>query len=118
MVKLRIDPDNISFRLDFYELGQLLKDGEIKQTTALPGGWLTYKVICLPPGSAPGFQADGAVYCLSLAQNVIEEHKAALPSLKGIVNDFGHRTTVTLEVSLKKKVKRSLSTGNGNMARP
>lgn len=111
-MKLRIDPEKISFRLDFDELEQLLNEGEIQETTELPEGSLTYKVTCSPEGSATDFQAGDGAYTLSLARDVIEDHKAALPSLKGIICTFptrsGGKIKVSLEVNLKKKLKRSL----------
>ncbi len=107
-MKLRIDPEKISFRIDFDELEKLLNEGEIKETTALPHGNLVYKVICLPAGLESDFQAADGAYILSLARNILEDHKSALPSLKGIKSEFNGKATVTLEVNLKKKVKRSL----------
>lgn len=111
-MKLRIDPEKISFRLDFDELEQLLEQGGMQEVIALPEGNLTYKIICLPAGSAPAFQAGAETYSLSLARDVIEDHKSALPSLKGIIVKFptrnGSKINVSLEVNLKKKLKRSL----------
>ncbi|PCI51067.1 MAG: hypothetical protein COB49_03025 [Alphaproteobacteria bacterium] len=111
-MKLRIDPEKISFRLDFDELELLLDKGEIQEITKLPKGRLTYKVICLPAGGTARFQAEGSACILSLPQNVIKGHKAALPSLKGITTEFdgqnGSKIKVALEVNLKKKLKHSL----------
>lgn len=107
-MKLRIDPDKISFRIDFDELEQLLEKGKLQETTALPEGSLTYKIICMPAKSSPEFLVRDGDYVLSLARDVIEEHKTALPSLKGVVNIFGRNAKVSLEVNLKKKLKRSL----------
>ncbi len=106
------DQGKIGFRLDFDELTALLSSGEISQRLALPDGYLSYKVICLPAGSKAEFTAYEQSFTLSLARDVIENHKAGLPSLKGIVTDFpdrnGGRLTVSLEVNLKKKLKRAL----------
>lgn len=107
-MKLRIDPEKISFRLDFDELEHLLERGEILETTALPEGSLSYKVIALPAGSSPEFQAKNGAYILSLPRDIIEDHKAALPSLTGIITDFGGSVIIALEVNLKKKLKHSL----------
>lgn len=111
-MKLRLEADKICFRLDFPELERLLDRGEIQERTDLPEGGLTYRIICSPQGTAPSFKTDGEHFTLSLARDVIEEHKAALPSLKGIGGEFstqnGGRLAVTLEVNLKKKLKHSL----------
>ncbi len=115
-MKLRLEADHdqgkIGFRLDFDQLTLLLASGEISETLALPDGHLSYRVICLPAGSKAEFTAYQQSFTLSLARDVIESHKAELPSLKGIVTDFpdrnGGRLTVSLEVNLKKKLKRAL----------
>jgi len=106
-MKLRINPEMICFRIDFDELDRLQNMGEIQETTALPEGKLTYKVICLPAGSPPAFQAENGAYILSLSRDVIENHKADLPCLTGIITDFSNSVKVSLEVNLKKKIKRS-----------
>ena len=110
-MKLRIDPEKISFRLDFDELEYLLNEGQIKARTPLPEDCLNYKIIVLPDGSEADFQAASNSYILSLPRDVIEEHKTTLPSLKGIVTDFPcekGELIVSLEVNLKKKLKHSL----------
>jgi len=111
-MKLRIDPKKVSFRLDLDELTELLNQGEVRAETPLPEGKLSYKIICLPPGSAPDFQAEKNSFSLYLARDTIEAHKASLPSLQGIQCQFstrgGDRLDVSLEVNLKKKLKRSL----------
>ncbi|MBL4767475.1 MAG: hypothetical protein JKY94_07105 [Rhodobacteraceae bacterium] len=111
-MKLRIDPKKISFRLDLDELEQLLEQGEIEENTALPVGHIRYRVTRLPAGSPPKFQADPSGYHLSLARNILEDHKAALPSLKGIVCVFATEKSgqinVALEINLKKKLKHKL----------
>lgn len=111
-MKLRIDPKKISFRLDVEELEHLLEQGEIEAKTALPVGHIHYRVTCLPAGSRPKFQADPSGYSLSLAQDTLEDHKAALPSLKGIVCVFATENagqiSVALEINLKKKLKHKL----------
>lgn len=108
-MKLRIDPEKISFRINFDQLEKLLEQGQILAITALPQGHLTYKIICLPAGSPPEFQASDRAYILSLPRDVIEGHKAALPCLKGIITEFDGGVKVTLEVNLKKKLKHSLT---------
>ncbi|VAV94244.1 hypothetical protein MNBD_ALPHA02-1965 [hydrothermal vent metagenome] len=111
-MKLRIEVGKISFRLDFDELVRLLTDGDIQQKIDLPQGQLSYIISVLPTGSPADFQTRDGVYILFLARDVIEDHKSALPALKGIVNHFatekGGEITVALEVNLKKKVKHSL----------
>jgi len=111
-MKLRIDQERINFRLDFDELVHLLDQKKLQETVQLPNGSLSYKVVCLPAGSAPDFQTTGDSMTLSLAHDVIEGHKSALPSLQGIVCHFparnGGRIEVSLAVNLKKKLKRSL----------
>lgn len=111
-MKLRIDPDKISFRIDLSELEQLLDKGKIHGQTPLPKDSLSYTLIRLPPGSDARFQAQDNSYILSLPQDIIEAHKATLPSLKGIITLFpcqnGDSLQVALEVNLKKKLKHSL----------
>ncbi len=107
-MKLRIDPEKISYRIDLDELELLLKQGTLQEITPLPEASLTYKIICLPAGSSPDFQARDGEYILSLSKDVMEDHKAALPSLKGIINEFDDSVIVALEINLKKKIKHSL----------
>ncbi len=107
-MKLRIDPERISFRIDFDELDMLLDLGEIQEVTPVPEGRLSYKIICMPAGSTAAFWVRDGAYILSLSKDVIENHKAALPSLKGIISEFAGGTKVSLEVNLKKKLKHSL----------
>ncbi|MCF6215879.1 MAG: hypothetical protein L3J58_06865 [Emcibacter sp.] len=113
-MKLRIDPKKISFRLDLDELDLLLTQGDIMEKTNLPQGCLTYKIICLPAGSSPIFTADKGDFTLSLAQDVIENHRGNLPSLAGIISEFpsqkGDIIQVSLEVNLKKKIRRASKT--------
>ena len=108
-MKLRIDPEIISFRIDFDELEYLLEKGHIQEVTPLANGNLRYQVICLPAGSAATFQTGNNAYILSLSKDIIEAHKATLPSLKGIITKFDGGVNVSLEVNLKKKLKRSLA---------
>lgn len=110
-MKLKIEPQKISFRLDMTELDQLLRDGEIADNTPLPTEKLAYQVVCLPPQSEPSFQNDDMILTLSLPRDKVEAHKAELPSLRGIATEFATPNgpvTVTLEINLKKKLKRSL----------
>jgi len=115
-MKLRIDPKKISFRLDLDEVGILLKEGRLQAKTPLPDGELCYEIICLPPGSPSDFQTDfqkgSNIFTLWLARDIIEAHIARLPSLRGIICRFptrdGDMLDVSLEVNLKKKIKRSL----------
>ncbi|MBL4893660.1 MAG: hypothetical protein JKY59_02130 [Emcibacter sp.] len=110
-MKLRIDPEKISFRLDFDELEILLREGVIQDSTPLPESHLKYKVITLTAGSKATFQATNGAYILSLPRDVVEAHKATLPSLKGIVTAFPCQNgdlLVSLEINLKKKLKHSL----------
>lgn len=111
-MKLRIDPEKISFRLDLDEVEKLLDQGELQEKTPLPEGHLVYKIICLPTGAAAEFQAGEDAFTLLLARDVIETHIASLPSLQGVISQFsaqnGARLDVALEVNLKKKLKRSL----------
>ncbi|NOZ42199.1 MAG: hypothetical protein GXP02_03400 [Alphaproteobacteria bacterium] len=111
-MKLRIDPERISFRLDLEQAKTLLERGKFEQATPLPDGEITSRIICLPAGSEAGFQAGDNVFTLSLARDVIEDHIASLPSLHGIVTQFstagGNSFEVALEINLKKKLKRSL----------
>jgi len=106
-MKLRIDPDKICFRLTLGELNHLLDQGEIKEVVTLPNGCLTYQVICLPEQSNAEFTGDTQNYTLSLAREVIENHKENLPSMDGIISKFPCRDdgviTVSLAVNLKKK---------------
>jgi len=94
----------------------LLASGELSERLTLPDGFLSYTIVCLPAGSKAEFTTYEQSFTLSLARDVIENHKAELPSLKGIVTDFpdrnGGRLTVSLEVNLKKKLKRTLSHNN------
>jgi len=110
-MKLRIDPSKISFRLDFDELMHLKTHGDIQEVITLPQGHLTYKVISLPAGGAPEFEVAGPLYTLSLPQDMIAAHHAALPSLDGIICCFpcqqGGTITVSLEVNLKKSRQRA-----------
>ncbi len=110
-MKLRINSEKISFRLDFGELDLLLTQGEIIETTRLPHDCVTYKIICLPAGSSAIFTAGGGHFTLSLARDVIENHKGELPSLAGIISEFpcrdGGTIQVSLEVNLKKKIRRA-----------
>jgi len=110
-MKLRIDPKKISFRLDLGELDLLLTQGDIMETTSLPQGCLTYKIICLPAESSPIFTTGKENFTLSLARDVIENHRGNLPSLAGIISEFSSREggiiQVSLEVNLKKKIRRA-----------
>ncbi len=120
-MKLRIEPGKIGYRLDFDELERLLAEGQLEEKLALPRGHLTYRVICRPAGAKATFetneqggeQAGGARFTLSLARDALEDHKAALPSLKGIVSVFAGANQspveVSLEINLKKKIKRALT---------
>lgn len=112
-MKLRIDPESISYRLDFDELEKLLAEGQLVETLALPEDHLTYRVTCLPHAAEASFQAQDQTFHLTLSRDSLLEHKAALPSLKGIIHSFptqkGGTLDVSLEVNLKKKIKRSLS---------
>ena len=112
-MKLRIEPGLISYRLDFDELEQLLDQGQLEQDVPLPDSILSYRITCLPEGAKTTFQAGGQTFSLALAKDIIEEHKAALPSLKGISTIFpaqnGGTVEVSLEVNLKKKIKRALT---------
>ncbi|VAX05125.1 hypothetical protein MNBD_ALPHA03-531 [hydrothermal vent metagenome] len=109
-MKLRIDPKKISFRLNLGELDLLLTQGDIMERTNLPQGCLIYKIICLPAGSPPIFTAGKGNFTLSLAQDVIENHRGNLPSLAGIISEFPSREggiiQISLEVNLKKKIRR------------
>ncbi len=111
-MKLRIEPSKICFRLDFEELEHLLAHGEIQEKIALPHSQLIYKVIGLPNGSAPDFQVKDALYALSLPKDMIEDHKAALPSMDGIIYEFpclnGENIKISLEINLKKSRKRAI----------
>ena len=113
-MKLRIDPDKISFRLSFEELELLLDQGEIQERISLPVGHFSYRVTRLTAGSPPKFQTGPSGYRLSLARDTLEDHKAALPSLKGIICDFATESdgqiSVALEINLKKKLKHKLDT--------
>ncbi len=119
-MKLRLEADQrsnkIGFRLDYDELTALLTSGEISECLALPDAHLSYTIVCLPAGSKAEFTTNEYSFNLSLARDVIESHRAELPCLKGIVTEFpghdGSRLMVSLEVNLKKKLKRSLSHNN------
>ena len=113
-----MEPGLICYRLDFDELEQLLTQGQLEQSLALPKGELHYRVFCLPKEEKAVFQTEQMnssqmIFSLSLARDTIEAHKAALPSLKGISHFFTCQNSddleVTLEVNLKKKVKRGLA---------
>lgn len=108
-MKLRIDPEIISFRIGFDELEYLLEKGNIQETTPLADGNLRYEVICLPAGSEARFQSSNNAYILSLSKDIIEAHKDELPSLSGIATEFDGGVKVSLEVNLKKKLKRTLA---------
>ena len=109
-MKLRIDPSKICFRIDFDKLELLLTQGRLQETILLPETVINYKIIVLPAGSQADFSQNGGNFTLSLARDVIENHKKSLPSLAGIMTRFpirnGEKITVSLEVNLKKKPKR------------
>ena len=52
-MKLRIDPDKISFRLSFEELELLLEQGEIQEKVSLPVGHFSYRVTSFSGRVAP-----------------------------------------------------------------
>ncbi|MCF8473441.1 MAG: hypothetical protein K9G26_01985 [Emcibacter sp.] len=110
-MKLRLDPNSLCFRLDFNEFEQLLEQGQIQNILYLPHNTVTYDVICLPFGSKATFKAKDGHFTLSLAREILEDHKESLPSLSGIINDFateqGKNIEVSLEINLKKKRKYS-----------
>ncbi|PHZ84534.1 DUF7009 family protein [Paremcibacter congregatus] len=111
-MKLRIEPDKISYRLDLFELDSLLEDGEISTATALPQGEISYRILCLETGKAPAFTVVDQTFTLCLARDVLLAHKADLPSLNGVITTFptqtGHRLDVALEINLKKRRKHQL----------
>jgi len=111
-MKLRLDPEKISFRLDLPELDQLLEQGQISEELHLPDHTLTYRIISLPEGAMPTFTSENTLWCLSLPRDQMISHKSELPSLTGIVTRFTTTQNtpldVALEVNLKKKLKRQL----------
>lgn len=111
-MKLRLDPDKISFRLDLPELDLLLERGELLENLHLPDRTLTYRIIAQPEGTEAGFSSEPNLWVLSLPRDKLIAHKTELPSLTGIVTQFttAQNTTlhVALEVNLKKKLKRRL----------
>ena len=100
-MKLRLENSHVCFRISREEMDALIKDGVIKSSTM----GLTYSVRIDENIAAPSLSYNNNNFILTLTPQAVIEHKEALPSKEGIVEEVGLYDGSAVRVSLEVDVR-------------